>query len=99
MFINKTSVSACQQKNARFTSALTIVKICLVALLVQAPAFATDPIDVDPNPDPPSSSSSMVTLYATDAEPVDVDSLLPGHYLIIVTHSDGSQSQYEIWVD
>ena len=98
MFNHKTSVSARQLNNARFVSALAIIKICLVVLLVQAPAFATDPIDVDPNPDPPTGSSATTILYVDASEKIDVDSLAPGHYVIIVTHDDNSQSQYEIWV-
>ena len=98
MFNSKISVSARQKNNARFVSALAIIKICLIALLVQAPAFATDPVDVDPNPDPPTSSGLTTPIYVDESERVDTEGLAPGRYLIIVTHDDNSQSQYEIWV-
>lgn len=91
MLFSKGFVSARRSDHARSLFTLIVVVLCLVAL-VQTPAFATDPIDVDPNPD------HGQNLYVGDLEQVDVDSLPPGRYVIIVTSENTSQRRYEIWV-
>ena len=69
---------------------LSLLIAGLLALLLQSPIYATDPIDVDPDPDAP------VTIVVQSLEEVDTDSLPPGDYVIIVVAEDGSRETYEI---
>lgn len=70
--------------------------IGLLALLFQNPIWATDPIAVDPDPD---FTSTSTTIYVDASEPLDVASLAPGHYVIVVIAEDGVEQSFEVWVD
>ena len=63
------------------------------ALLVGGPAWATDPMDVDPDPD-----GAPTLLYVEESESVDAGSLPPGHYVVIVRIDDAPDETYELWV-
>ena len=69
--------------------------VALLALLFQSPVWATEPIAVDPDPD----FTSTTTIYVDASEKLDIASLAPGHYVIVVVAEDGSQQSFEIWVD
>lgn len=81
----------------RFRRVLALIQIGLVALLTQAPAFATDPTDADPDPDY-SSSSTTTTLVFYGMDEVDVSGLPPGHYVIIVIDENGASHTFKIYV-
>lgn len=68
----------------------------LAALLVQGPAFATDPIDLDPDPD--FAASATTTIVVDSPSEVDIQSLPPGRYLIVVVGEAGKTQTFEIWV-
>lgn len=74
----------------RFARLRSMLKIGLVALLVQSPIYATDPIEVDPDPD------ITTTIVVEDSAEVNPESLPPGRYMIIVVDEDGSREAYEI---
>ena len=67
-----------------------MLKIGLLALLIQSPLYATEPIDVDPDPD-----STTIVVQASEEEDT-TRSLPPGRYMIIVVAEDGSTEAREI---
>ncbi len=75
----------------RFARIQSMLKIGLVALLIQSPIYATDPIDVDPDPD----STTTIVVQASEEEDT-TESLPPGRYMIIVVAEDGSTEAREI---
>ncbi len=83
-------------KSPRFRPARAFFRIGLVALLVQSPVFATDPIDVDPDPD---FASTAKTIFVDSSDGLDMESLAPGYYLIVVVGDDGSERSFEVRVD
>ncbi len=85
--------SRCTSRNTfgRFSRTWSLLMIGLVALLIQSPIYATDPMDVDPDPD------LTTTIIVQAAEEQDTaESLPPGHYRIIVVAKDGSTKTREI---
>ena len=97
MFKTKEMFFAAQKnhKSGRLVSILLALQICLMVLLVPGSVFATEPVDLDPDPD---LTSSITTIIVNSLDEVDVDSLEPGTYVIIVIHEDGSQDTYTIRV-
>ena len=81
--------------SGRRTSTFLLLALCFLALLFPGAAFATDPIDLDPDPD---LAAPATTIVVDDLESVDVGSLPPGRYILIVLGEDGSTQTYEIWV-
>ena len=79
----------------RVAPARAALALALLAILVQGPTFATDPIDVDPDPDF-TQGTTMIVVDSTDD--LDLGSLPAGHYVIVVVAEDGSQSTFEIEV-
>lgn len=75
---------------------LALAQLALVTLLASGPAWATDPIDVDPDPD--GAPSSMTVLYVDESESIDVGSLAPGHYQVVVLGENGPEEIYELEV-
>ena len=82
-------------KSGRLVSRLLALQICLLVFLAPGSVFATEPVDLDPDPD---LTSSTTTIIVNSLDEVDVDSLEPGTYVIIVIHEDGSQDTYTIRV-
>lgn len=75
------------------TSAFLLLIFCLTLLLIPSTAYGTEPIDLDPDPD---FTSPMVTIVVQHAADLDIGSLPPGHYLIIVIDEEGRRYSYEI---
>lgn len=98
MFKSKKNVAepCVDNKTTLFRRSLALLQIGMVAMLMQSPVWATDPIDVDPDPD---FASNPVTITIDASDQLDIDSLAPGHYLIVVIADDGSEHSFEVWVD
>lgn len=73
----------------------------VMALLLQSPAFATDPIDADPDPDffTSTTTTTTTTIVVDSLDQVDLQGLAPGHYLIVVMGSSGVELTFEFVVD
>jgi hypothetical protein len=68
--------------------------VCLLAALMLAgPVLATDPEEVDPDPD-----FRSTILVVTDLTQVSPQELAPGRYLIRVITADGSETIHELVV-
>ncbi|MEM7584189.1 MAG: hypothetical protein AAF560_12450 [Acidobacteriota bacterium] len=78
-------------------SAFATLAICVVALLAQGPAFATDPLEADPDPDY-GSFTTTITIFVASLDEVDIASLAPGRYLIVVVDPNGPDQTVEILV-
>lgn len=74
-----------------FARVRSMLKIGLVALLIQSPIYATDPIDFDPDPD----TITTIIVQASEEEG-STESLPPGRYMIIVVAEDGSTETQEV---
>lgn len=69
----------------------SMLKIGLLALFIQSPIYATDPIDFDPDPN----STTTIVVQASEEEGA-IKSLPPGRYMIIVVDEDGSTEVRQI---
>ena len=98
MFYNKEILSETTSEKSfynaldRFPRFKSILKVGLLALLFQSPIYATDPIDVDPDPD-----HSTTIIVEASAEEETTASLPPGQYTVIVVDEDGSTETREIY--
>ena len=68
--------------------------LVFMALALSSPLLATDPIDVDPDPD----YGPITQIVVESMEQVDLETLSPGVYWIVVVHGDGPNETYEIVV-
>ena len=80
-----------------------LFKIALLGLLFQSPLHATDPTEIDPDPDYLSSSTSVsepTILIVPSLDSLDIDGLRPGHYVIIVVgeNENGAGRRFEIYI-
>ena len=83
-------------KSGRLVSILLALQICLMVLLVPGSVFATEPVDLDPDPDtPPPTNGSAVFVHEEEEQDLK-RSLPPGHYVITVLEEDGGHRTYEI---
>lgn len=78
----------------RLASAWIVLHLCLLALLAPGWALATEPIDLDPDPD---ANVTSMTILVDDLDDLDIEALPPGHYIIIVLSPDGSSYTFEVW--
>lgn len=99
--IEKIGSKTRNRQSRRATFGLGILKVACLTFLVQSPLFATDPTEIDPDPDYASfstESSKATTLVVFDLDSLDIAGLPPGRYLVVVIDENQGVRRFEIHV-
>ncbi len=87
--------------SSRKNHAFFLIAVILTACLAAAPVFATDPEEVDPDPEGLTADPELTTRIITLSDLSDLETarLEPGRYIVRIADSKGARTVYEIVIN